>query len=72
MVYYKYLRPSSALRRLEHVNASLNHLFYHELIIAMLFTAKCLIILFKGLQRLQSCAAGYVFLDMPMLLMSLF
>ena len=61
MVYYKFLRPSSALRRLQHVNASLSHMFYHELIIAMLFTAKYLITLFKGLQQAQNCAAGHVF-----------
>ena len=30
------LSPSSALRRLQHAIVSLNHLFYHKLIIAML------------------------------------
>ena len=45
MVYEEYLSLSIALRPLQRVNASLNHLFYNKLIIAILFMAKCLIIL---------------------------
>ena len=71
MVCSEYFSLSSALRRLQHVNTSLNYLFYHELIIAMLFMAKFLIILLNDYSEFRTVLQDMFLVDMSTLLMSL-
>ena len=46
-------------------------LFYHELVAAMLFTAKCVIILLKDCSEFKTVLQDMFLVDMPMLLMPL-
>ena len=46
-------------------------LFYHELLTAMLFTAKCVIILLNDCSQSKTVLQDMFLVDMPMLLMSL-
>ena len=71
MVYEEYLSLSIALRPLQRVNVSLNHLFYNKLIIAILFMAKCLIILLSDYSEFRTVLQDMFLAVMPMLLMSL-
>ena len=71
MVYEEYLSLSIALRPLQRANALLNHLFYNKLIIAILFMAKCLIILLSDYSEFRTVLQDMFLVDMPTLLMSL-
>ena len=61
--------PTSALGCLQHLNAWLNRLFYHELLIGILSTVKSLIIMLNDYNEFRTVLQDMFLVDMLMLLM---
>ena len=71
---YGVLRVLKSCKRfaaLQRGNASLNHMFYNKLIIAILFMAKCLIILLNDYRKFRTVLQHMFLAVMPMLITSL-